>query len=382
MKDSFILFLQWYLPQLAKAILSIYKPLVIGVTGSVGKTTTKEAIAHLLKTANLAVLKTEGNLNTDIGISLTVLGFNHSPAIWEWPYALIVAHIRWFLLMARVLHLPPYFVVELGVDRLGDMKRMTSLITPNIGVITWIGEGHHLEFLRDGPTTAQEKGQMLTVLPDDGLALIPSADPHKKILLDLAAAPVVEFTATGVDSVPQIVRIIGAHLQIEKKIIEQAIATFKQPKGRLNEFPGINNSIILDDSYNMSLPAAKEALRILAQKKAKRKVAILGDMLEQGTYEKAFHREIADLAKIQADLFIAVGKRMRAIKSDYWFSSPDEAAEMVPQLIGEGDLVLVKGSQGMRMEKLSLALAKDKDFAAQLLPRQSTRWRQIPFENP
>lgn len=382
MKQQFLVFLERYILSLAKTVLESYRPVIIGVTGSVGKTTTKEAIAHLLQTAKLPVLKTEGNLNADLGIGLTVLGYDHSPAIYEWPLALVVLHANWFLYQLRFKRFPRYFVIEMGIDRLGDMRRMVQAIQPTIGVVTWIGEGHHLEYLKDAATIADEKGQMLTVLPNDGLAVIPAQDPNVKILENLATAPVVKFETTGVNSINEIVEIIGRFLKIDTKLIEEANETFVQPKGRLNEFDGISGIRILDDSYNMSLPAAREALRILSERPGKRKVAVLGDILEQGEYEKRFHQEVATLANRQADLFVGVGKRMKEVKTDHWFASPEEAAAALPNLLKEGDLVLVKGSQGMRMEKISLALAANQEEAKKVLPRMNARWQQIPFSNP
>lgn len=382
MKQAILVGLERYFLALAKMVIAAYRPVIIGVTGSVGKTTTKEAIFHVLKENKLPVLRTEGNLNADLGIALTVLGYDHSPAIWEWPFAFVVLHLNWLLKMLHMVRLPKYFVVEMGIDRIGDMARMVQSIQPTIGVVTWIGEGHHLEYLKDTATIAHEKGQMLTVLPKDGLAVIPAKDPNTKILHELATAPVAAFESTGLDSLADIVTAVGAHVGLTQAQVKKAFATFKQPKGRLNEFDGVNSIRVLDDSYNMSLPAAREALSILAKRPGKRKVAILGDILEQGEYEERFHQEVAKLAKQQADLFIGVGKRMQKVKPDHWFASPDEAAEKVPALLQEGDVVLVKGSQGMRMEKISFALATDKDEAKKVLPRQTLRWQQIPFKNP
>lgn len=381
-KQLLIDWLTTYIFALAKILLAIYKPMIIGVTGSVGKTTTKEAIAHLLASTGKRVGKTGGNLNAELGIGLTILGYDHSPAIWEWPFALVRLHFNWLFAALHMRPLPAYLVLEMGIDRLGDMTRLTQSIKPDIGVITWIGEGHHLEFLVDAPTIAREKGQLLAALPADGLAIIPQKDPNKEILSQLASAPISYFESSGIQSTAEIAAIIGQRLGIDEQSIKQAQATFIQPKGRLNKFAGINDSQVLDDSYNMSLPAAKEALRLLAVSKAKRKVAILGDILEQGKFEEKFHQTLADLAHKQADLVIGVGRRMRKVKTDYWFASPEEAAREVAKLIKAGDLILVKGSQGMRMEKVSLALAADATEAQKLLPRMNARWRQIPFTNP
>lgn len=367
---------------LAKVVLAINKPVIIGITGSVGKTTAKEAIYHLLKTAGLPVRKTEGNLNFDIGIAMTILGYDHAPAIWEWPWALLKVHGVWLLELARVIRMPKYFVVEMGIDRLGDMTRMVQWIKPTVGVITWIGEGHHLEFLKDAATIAREKGQMLTVLPKDGLAILPAKDPNLPILKELAVAPIKLFESTGVESITEILEQLAKRFLISESALKRAVETLPQPKGRLNIITGRNDVTILDDSYNTSLPAIRVALNKLRELKAKRRVAVLGDILEQGEFEDEFHLKAAEYAGKKADLFVGVGKRMAKVKPDYWFASPDEAAAALPELLQSGDAVLVKGSQGMRMEKISLALAADTDAAKKVLPRQTKRWEQIPFANP
>lgn len=382
MKDRILLFLERYFLGLARVVLRKYKPVIIGITGSVGKTTTKEAIAHVLTANGLSVRKTAGNLNADLGIALTVLGFNHSPAFYEWPGIFILAHINFVLLLLGIHRLSDYMVIEMGIDRIGDMGRMVQSVQPKIGVITWIGEGHHLEYLKDPQTIAREKGQMLTVLPKNGLAVIPAKDPQVDILEKLARGKVKKVEATGPDALAEVVRTIGEYLGLQSDKVEAALTTYEPPKGRQQRLVGMSDSLILDDSYNSSLPAAKFALELLAQQPAKRRIAVLGDILEQGDYEAEVHRKVAALAKQKTDLFVGVGKRMQAVKPDLWFASPDEAARELPQQIRSGDVVLVKGSQGMRLEKVSFALANNKAEAEKKLPRQNTRWQQIPFKNP
>lgn len=381
-KQFLILFLEKYLVFLSKYVLNIYQPIIIGITGSVGKTTCKEVIAHILRANNLHYRKTEGNLNTDLGIALTILGFDQSPAFWEWPIVFIWLHLNWMLLILRIRRFPAFFVVELGIDQIGDMERMLRFIKPKIGIVTWIGEGHHLEQLKDPQTIAQEKGKLLTVLPEDGLAIIPAHDSQFKLLVKLATAPTVDIKSVGTASFIEIAQAVGNYLKLDSLKVKTALDNLPVIKGRLNVFPGINGSTVLDDSYNSSLPSVKLALETLANHRAKRKIAILGDILEQGMQEEKVHNQLAQLAKAKADLLIGVGKRMQKVKTDLWFPSPGEAIASIVKEVKSGDLVLVKGSQGMRMEKISLALAADPAFAEKFLPRQTTRWRQIEFKNP
>ncbi len=383
MKEQLTVWLERYLLfGLVRSLLKRQHPTIIGITGSAGKTTTKEAIYHLLKEAGLSVKRTEANLNADVGISLAMLGYNHSPAIWEWPGAFVALHWHWLKLMLGLNKLPDYFVVEMGIDRLGDMKRMVKVIKPKIGILTWVGEGHHLEYLKDGQTVAREKGQMLKAVPATGLSVLPAHDPQHPILKELARGEVVEFQQTGPAANQEILTIVGRFLKIDAAIIDRAWQTVPQPRGRLNRLAGLNDSVIIDDTYNASLPAIKVALNVLAKTPAKRRIAILGDMLEQGQYEAEYHRQVADLARKTTDLFIGVGKRMNQVKPDRWYSSPEEVASDLRTSLRPGDVILIKGSQGMRMEKVSYALAADKEEAGQKLPRQDRRWQQIPFQNP
>jgi UDP-N-acetylmuramoyl-tripeptide--D-alanyl-D-alanine ligase len=382
MKEKILIWLERYLASLARSVLATYKPIIVGITGSVGKTTTRQAVYHVLKTNDLSVSQTEGNLNSELGVALAVLGFDHSPAIWEWPFAFIALNLNWLLLQLKLSRLPDYFVIEMGIDRLGDMDKLVKLAPPTIGVLTWIGEGHHLEFLKDPETIAGEKGKLLAALPKDGLAIIPAKEPQRKKLEQLATAPIVHINETGIAAAEAVAIAVAEQLGLTKEQATKALKTFKPPKGRLHQLKGINGSAVLDDTYNASFPAMKLALNTLKNMPAKRRIAVLGDVLEQGKDEMLIHEAIATLAKKEADLFIGVGKRMEKTKPDQWYASPESAAIALADQIKKDDLILVKGSQGMRMEKVSFALAADKNEAKQQLPRQNKRWQQIPFRNP
>ncbi len=382
MKVAVHRFLERYLLALARLVLARYRPVIIGITGSVGKTTTKDALYHVLHGLGLSISKTEGNLNADLGIALSILGYRESPAIWQWPIELIVVHLRFLALLIGWRRLTEYYIVEMGIDRLGDMARMLKTVKPTVGIITWIGEGHHLEYLKDSETVAKEKGLILSQLPKDGLAIIPATDPHVRLLEELATAPVVTIKPTGLDALPAIVEAIARFLKLDPDRARDRLTSFTNPKGRLTQLKGINRSVLIDDSYNASLPSAKLALSVLARTKGERKIAVFGDILEQGTYETAVHQEIAALAKEQVDQFWSVGNRFKKVVSDHWFATPEAAGQALRAVIQPGDVILVKGSQGMRMEKVSQLLAADPTEAKEKLPRQSKRWQQIEFQNP
>ncbi len=381
-KERLISIIENYLLGLARLVLRQYKPVIIGITGSVGKTTTKELLASVMKANGRHFRKTEGNLNADLGIALTILGYDESPAFWEWPLVLLWLHLNYGFLRLGLRRFPPDFIVEMGIDRLGDMARMLQTIKPTIGIVTWIGEGHHLQYLKDAATIAREKGLILAQLPKDGLAIIPAHDPQAAVLAKLSSAPVVKVEAVGLEAAAATARAVAKYLRLDSQKTETAIANFALPKGRLNFLPGIRGSRLLDDSYNSSLPSVKLALATLEAEPGQRKIAILGDILEQGTAEKSVHESVAIRTKKVADLFIGVGSRMRAVDPDQWFATPDEAAAALPSQVRSGDLILVKGSQGMRMEKISFVLSESREVARAKLPRQNRRWQQIPFRQP
>lgn len=382
MKDKIIVFLERYLLRLAGVLLRIYKPIAIGITGSAGKTTTKEGLVYTLQKYGLPIFYTKGNLNADLGIALSVLGFDHSPAIYEWPFVFIWVHVIWLLRVTRIIPLPKYAVLEMGIDRVGDMKRMLQHIPLTVGIVTWIGEGHHLEYFGTPEKIADEKGLILSHLPKNGLAIISATDSQASRLEKMASAPVVKINATGKDALPEIIVAVARFLKLDRKKIAEIIQTLPETKGRYIHLKGIKHTNLIDDTYNSSLPSVRSSLASLEKEPGKRKVAILADLLEQGDKEVENHQIAAELARKHADLFVAVGKRMKKVKPDYWYASPEEAAAAVPELIKEGDAILVKGSQGMRMEKVSYVLAADKAEAKQKLPRQNARWQQIPFSNP
>jgi UDP-N-acetylmuramyl pentapeptide synthase len=170
--------------------------------------------------------------------------------------------------------------------------------------------------------------------------------------------------------------------------ISEALTHYRAPAGRLRIIPGIKGSTIIDDTYNSSPTACHEALDVLRRLKAKRKIAVLGDMLELGRYTMAAHHEVGRLAAKVVDLLITVGLRAKFIaegaieagmakKSVVSFQSVREAGLFLQEKIRENDLILVKGSQGVRMERIVLEVMAEPQNAAELLVRQSPAWQKI-----
>ena len=191
---------------------------------------------------------------------------------------------------------------------------------------------------------------------------------------------------------------VGAILGINLVDISEALSEYHGPKGRLKILKGIKNSTIIDDTYNASPLSTHLALETLRDLPATRKVAILGDMLELGKYSIQAHQEIGNMAGSIVDLLICVGARAKFIADSatqgvnewssrrmtafnqmsreniYRLDTSDEAKLKVKELIKEGDLILVKGSQGMRMEKVVEEIMAEPDKKRELLVRQGKKW--------
>jgi UDP-N-acetylmuramoyl-tripeptide--D-alanyl-D-alanine ligase len=185
---------------------------------------------------------------------------------------------------------------------------------------------------------------------------------------------------------------VGMHLGVNLVEIGSGLANFTTPCGRVSLVPGIKNTLIIDDSYNSSPVSASAALSVLSKIKARRKIAVLGDMLELGGSDKEGHEEVAKkFLEAKGDIFFAVGKRMKSAEQFlkkhnlgegriFSFENPMEAGKKLQEIMHEGDLILVKGSQGMRMEKIVEEVMAEPQKAPELLCRQDKKWKERPWE--
>ena len=186
----------------------------------------------------------------------------------------------------------------------------------------------------------------------------------------------------------------GNYFKINLVDAVTSLENYLAPPGRTNLIKGIKNSFIIDDTYNSSPASAVAALEVLKELRSIRKIVVLGDMLELGKYMEKGHREVGHkVFEIGTDLFFAVGERMEAavkevqdlgypLQNIFYFENPVLAGKKLQQIIKEGDLILVKGSQGMRMEKIVEEVMADPQKAEDFLCRQSGEWRKKPFVKP
>ncbi len=425
--------LQIILKFFSKLVLKKYKPVIIAVTGSVGKTSTKEAIYHVLKThwGEHRVRRNLRNYNNEIGVPLTIFGLETcGRSIFKW----LIRFIRIFWMIIFKIPYPNFLVLEMGADRPGDIKYLVNFIHPKVGLITALGEiPVHVEFFDGVQEIAKEKKTLVSLLKDDEVAILNYDDEivremrkdiKAKVLTyglggkadiratnyDLKVSPAstkprgeagpdlksselnfkIEFKGSSVPA--RLSNVLGnQHLYcalaavavgvvFNMNLIEiaEALKEFSPLAGRMRLLPGIKNSLIVDDTYNaalLSMEAALESLKIFTDK---RKVVILGDMLEIGQYAPEAHKIIGKKAAEIADLIFTVGTRAKFIAESaartgfpqnkiFQFMSSDEAAKIVQKEMNEGDIVLVKGSRAMKMEKIVKEIMAEPQKAEELL---------------
>jgi len=436
MRDLLLKFLAWMLRVLARRTVLRYKPGLVGVTGSVGKTSTKMAIAAVLKSTR-RVRASGKSFNNEIGLPLAILGDWESTEGKFFWLKVFVFSLRQLVL--RKADYPEIIILEYGVDRPGDMNYLLRIARPHIGVVTALGEiPVHVEFFAGPENIAEEKSKLIAALPATGFAILNADD---EAVLDMKEQTRAHPVTYGFQSGPD-VRVTNFENKFEKDFqgvsfklsyagnivpvkihgvfgktyayaaaaaaavgliyglnlvrISEALLEFSPPPGRLRLIKGEKETFIIDDTYNASPTAAHEALDVLRSlsakggsassgKAIKRKIAVLGDMLELGKYTLTAHEGIGKVAAKSADILVTLGLKAkfiaeRAVKSGmspkkvFTFTNLEECARALEGMIQKGDLILVKGSQGVRMEKIVLEIMAEPQKAGELLVRQSPAW--------
>lgn len=423
----------WKLKILAKLILAKYKPKIVGITGSVGKTSSKDAIFCVLS-SKFRVRRSLKNYNNEFGLPLSIIGAD-SPGknIIGWLSVLFLAGR---LILFRNKNYPEILILEMGVDKAGDMDYLNSIVNCDVSVITSIGEAH-LENFGSRDLIQKEKGKILDGLVKNGRAVLnyddarvkelagkskvrvigygfkPGADvlasnlrfkfeDEKKLdnLLGLtfkaefngSMVPVILPRVIATSAVYAALSAIAVGISWEMNLIEIATALreFVSPRGRMKLIPGIKHSLLIDDSYNASPQsslAAIDFIKRIETETAFRKIAIFGDMLELGAFSSAGHQEVGRaIAAASFDLLITVGELARGIgrgakeagmgdEKIFNFSHNKEAGIFAQERLRQGDLLLIKGSQGARMEQVVKELMAEPLRAGELLVRQGLEWK-------
>ncbi|MCP6719853.1 MAG: Mur ligase family protein [Patescibacteria group bacterium] len=425
MRNPFIKILAWKLKILARLTLRRYKPGIVGVTGNVGKTSTKAALVTVLGHSRRVRVSLK-SFNNELGLPLTILGdWDSTGGLFFW-FRVITSSL--FQIFVKNPSYPEILVLEYGVDRPGDMKYLLDVARPHIGVVTALGEiPVHVEFFAGPEAVAQEKLKLVKSLPVTGFSVLNADDiAVLEMKKESRAHPMTFGFSGGVD-----IRISGFQNHFDKKFtgitfklryggnsvsvrltkvlsrahayaaaaavavgliygmnlakIADALSGYRSPPGRLRALGGIKESVIIDDTYNASPVAMHEALDTLRSLKAKRKIAVLGDMLELGKYTIEAHKGAGRLAAKSTDLLFTVGTRAKFIaesavragfprKKVLSFMSVRECGRRLQEEIRKEDLILVKGSQSVRMERVVKEVMAEPARARELLVRQSGRW--------
>ncbi len=389
------------LRQWGRFILREYGTEVIGVTGSTGKTTTKESIAHVLAGSH-HLFKNPGNWNGRYGLPLALgqLQREHRLA-----------------------------VLEMASDSIGEIAELAALAPPSVAVVTTV-QPAHLDTFGDLERIAWEKGALVRALPADGLALLNADDPRVRAMAELSRAPVLLFgfsedahlRATNIEvslegtrftlerrddrrpttddrrrpcnpqspipnpqspiSIPLLGRHmvypalaaigVALHYGMDLDEIVRRLATIARVPGRLNLLPGIGGSLMLDDSYNASPAAMRAALDVLAALPARRRVAVLGGMSELGAFTEEAHEQVGQHAAARLDRLVVKGEPARLIAQAAERAGLDaarvavtytteDAVRAASEGLGEGDIVLVKGGMAARMEQVVARLLAGAD---------------------
>lgn len=336
---------KWFLHpvkrQIAKAYLILLKKFfslkVIGITGSAGKTTTKEMIASILKTVGNTVW-TKANIDPIYNIPSTIL---------------------------RCTPFTKYLVLEMGIEFPGEMDFYLWLAKPDVGVILNIFPTH-TEFLGDIEGVLKEKSKLVLSLGKSGFAVLNSKDKNLQKLANKLKAKVFWFKSDE-DPLRQnanAARKVAEILKIKEENVIKGLKTYSKLEHRFEIKKTKSGAVIFDDSYN-SNPKALLAILKKFNKLAGRgkKIAVLGDMLELGKIEEAQHRRVGkEIAKCDFEILIGVGSAVKFLVSEvnkyskktktYIFSTPEEASILLKKLLNKNTFILIKGSRSIGLEKI------------------------------
>lgn len=411
----------------ARMLIRRTNPVVVAVTGSVGKTSTKDAIYTVLKD-RVHVRKSEKSYNSELGVPLSVLGIeNPGMNVFLWVRRLLEG----LVIALYPKDYPDVLVLEVGVDRPGDMDRLTSWIKPDIVVLTRLPDVPvHVEYFASPEEVAAEKLKLMYALKPDGVIVYNNDDERivaavaemrqkaigfsrysrsafagasETIVHEHGVPTGFEFVLNTSDT-SHVVRVngalgtayvyiftaaiaVGALFEVSVDDAIAALRTHAPTPGRLRLIAGVKGSHILDDTYNASPVAVEESLRTLRSiKNAKRRIAVLGDMLELGQYSIDEHLRIGAVAAECVDELVTVGVRARGIAegalsagmSEDHIMQYDDVAQAARELeyrIDAGDYILVKGSQGIRLERVVEEIMAEPERAEELLVRQDSFWK-------
>jgi UDP-N-acetylmuramoyl-tripeptide--D-alanyl-D-alanine ligase len=351
-----------YLGSLARLVVRSRKPRVVGITGSVGKTTTKDIIAAVLSHPDArpivgTVFKTHQNLNNNRGLPLTVLGYRN------WPSGRIDLARRLCAAPFRALKIalggpyPDVLVLEYAAADDSDMTWLVKLVQPSVAVVTAIGPAH-LEYFRTVERIAEAKSALARAVDPSGLVVLSAENVYSSGMDSLVSAPVVKVPGRGRSLSEGVARAVAGFFGVPRQTIETALAEKIVVRGRLDVHE-LENVTLIDDSFNASPLSMQLGLDTLAEwRTTGRKVAILGHMAELGAESVRYHEEIGAYAHTRADLIVGVGQHAPHYKPHQWFRTADECVSELQALLARGDVVYVKGSHSVHLVHVVAAIKR------------------------
>ncbi len=414
----------------ARLVVRKYKPKIIGVTGSVGKTMVKDAIFEVLKDLPGGVGKSQKSFNSEFGVPLSILRVDNP---WGSALGWLKNLIEGLALIIFRYPYPKCLVLEIGVDRPGDMLRTLRGIKLDVAVITRLPDlPVHVEYFKSKEAVIAEKLKIIKTLKPSGYVVANGDDEKicaglketsKKVLYygfnegadyllsnehliydentywpmgmtfkinykgnSLPVRAKVYSKEHVLGLAPALVLAGESNMEMLKAI--DAIDNYHLPPGRLQPHKGNKDSIIFDDTYNSSPAALESALTMLSNLRVLgRRIVVLGDMMELGTYTMEAHQNAGIMASNVANIIIGVGMRAKyivdeAVKKRFGkrktahFIEALEAGKYLERLLKPGDVVLVKGSQSMRMERIVEEVMAEPARAPELLCRQEAEWKK------
>lgn len=413
----------------ARLTLKRRKPRIIAITGSVGKTATKDAV-FAVAARDIHARKSEKSFNSEIGLPLTILG---QPNAWHNPLQWIEIIIGGLFVALFPNKYPELLVLEVGADRPGDISSLAKWLRVDIAVITRLPDVPvHVEYFDSPAAVKEEKASLIKALKPGGALVLYGDDPEvvalrerlpagaraitfgfsesvdvraqdPGVLFDQAGRPIgmkARITIDKDSSEFKVEGALGAHALLpalaaaavgtamgkDSGEILESLEGYKPPLGRMHLVPGIKDTFIIDDTYNSSPAAVEAALQTLSALPG-RKIAVLGDMLELGRHSVEEHRKAGALAAKCADLLLTVGFRARDIAQGaldagmaeekiLQYEDAGRAGKELEALLEAGDTVLAKGSQSMRMERAVEEIMRDPEQAGELLVRQDAEWKK------
>lgn len=407
-------------------VIKKYKPYIIAITGSVGKTSAKEAVYFVIS-SKYHTRKSQKSFNSEIGVPLTVLG---CPTGWSNPFVWMRNIFKGFAVLLFTKNYPKYLVLEVGADRPGDIKRICGWLSPDTGIVTAIGETPvHIENFPSRSELVAEKSELVKAISSSGRVVLNADDESVVEMRSLfEGKPLfygfsekseikashyshvyndkgdidgfsfkvnyngssVPFTFNGFLGRQHVYAVLaGVSVGISQGInmvdIQKSLDNYQAEPGRVRIIKGMNNSVIIDDSYNASPTSVDAVLNELRDiETGGRKIAVLGDMMELGKFSNEEHKKIGKKVSEICDYVFSVGARGRMITEEVddknkvkHYTNSFKISDDFPLELREGDVVLVKGSQAVRMEIVTKSLMNEPENAKDLLVRQEKHWEKI-----